>query len=104
MSLPTLTAEQRAAALDKARDSRRYRAAVLDELAAGQTSLAELLITADHDAVIAKTRVSQTLRRVRGLGPTKITRLMQQIGIPDGRRLGGLGQRQRDALLAAVER
>jgi predicted flap endonuclease-1-like 5' DNA nuclease len=102
MPLPTLTAEQSHAALETARASRRRRAAALDELASGQTSLAELLTTADTDAVIAKTRVSQTLRRVRGLGPTKATRLMETIGIPDGRRLGGLGERQREALLAAV--
>jgi predicted flap endonuclease-1-like 5' DNA nuclease len=104
MPLPTLTTAQRQSALDKARECRRHRAAALEELAAGQTSLAELLTAADHDTVIAKTRVAQTLRRIRGLGPTKTTRLMETIGIPESRRLGGLGERQRHQLLAAVDR
>jgi hypothetical protein len=103
MPLPTLTDQQRESALETARASRRHRAAALDELAAGQTSLAELLTAADHDTVIAKTRVAQTLRRIRALGPTKATRLMEQIGIPESRRLGGLGERQRHQLLAAVD-
>jgi hypothetical protein len=41
MPLPTLTAEQSNAALEKARQSRQHRAAALDELATGQTSLAD---------------------------------------------------------------
>jgi ribosomal protein S13 len=48
--------------------------------------------------------VAQTLRRVRGLGTTTAARVMEQVGIPESRRLGGLGARQRAALLAAIDR
>jgi predicted flap endonuclease-1-like 5' DNA nuclease len=104
MTVPMLTAEQRAAALDKARESRQRRAAALDELAHGNTTLAEFLTAAEEDAVLAKTKVTTTLRSVRGIGPTKADRLMRQVGIADSRRLAGLGQRQRRALLTALER
>jgi predicted flap endonuclease-1-like 5' DNA nuclease len=104
MTLPMLTAEQRAAALDKARESRQHRAAALDELAHGNTTLAEFLTAAEEDAVLAKTKVTTTLRNMRGIGPTRADRLMRQVGIADSRRLAGLGQRQRHALLTALER
>jgi hypothetical protein len=58
MALPTLTADQRAAALDKARESRQHRAAALDELAHGNTTLAEFLTAAEEDPVLAKPRVA----------------------------------------------
>jgi aldehyde:ferredoxin oxidoreductase len=104
MPLPTLTAEQRAAALEKARESRQQRAAALDELAHGRTTLAELLTAADTDAVLAKTKVTTTLRNIRGIGATKLDRVMRQIGIADSRRLGGLGERQRRELITACDR
>jgi hypothetical protein len=104
MPLPTLTAEQREAALDKARESRQRRAAALDELARGETTLAELLTAADEDPVLAKTKVTTTLRNVRGMGPTKAARLMRRVEIADSRRLAGLGERQRRELIAACDR
>jgi predicted flap endonuclease-1-like 5' DNA nuclease len=104
MPLPTLTAEQRDAALGKARESRQHRAAALDELARGQTTLAELLTAAEGDPVLAKTRVTTTLRSIRGIGPNKTDRLMRRVGIADSRRLAGLGQRQRRALITACDR
>jgi nitrate reductase beta subunit len=104
MPLPALTPEQRSAALDKARDSRQHRAAALDELAHGRTTLAELLTAADDDAVLGKTKVTTTLRNVRGIGATTAERLMRQVGIADSRRLGGLGERQRRELINACDR
>jgi predicted flap endonuclease-1-like 5' DNA nuclease len=104
MPLPTLTPEQRDAALDKARESRQRRAAALDELAHGRTNLAEFLTAADGDPVLAKTKVTTTLRNVRGIGPNKTSQLMRRVGIADSRRLAGLGERQRRELIAACDR
>jgi ribosomal protein S13 len=53
--------------------------------------------------VLAKTKVTTTLRNMRGIGPNKTDRLMWQIGIADSRRLAGLGPRQRQALLEALD-
>jgi predicted flap endonuclease-1-like 5' DNA nuclease len=103
MPLPTLTAEQRAAALDKARESRQHRAAALDALAHGRTTLAELLTAADDDPVLAKTKVTTTLRNIRGIGAAKLDRVMRQVGIADSRRLAGLGERQRRELITACD-
>jgi hypothetical protein len=75
MALPTLSPEQRRAALDKAGASRRHRAETLARLQAGEITFAELLDRAGDDVVLGKTKVSRALR---------------------------LGARQRQALIAAL--
>lgn len=98
---PTLTPEQRQAALAKAAEARRVRAEVKDRLKIGSISFAELLKTADSDELIAGIKVLAVLESLPGVGKVKARRTMDEVGIADTRRLRGLGEQQRKALLAA---
>lgn len=99
MALPTLTSEDRKAALHKAGENRKERAELLAALKTGELDLAAFL--ARDDAVVAKTPVRRVVESMPGIGQTKAAKLMADIGIADNRRVRGLGGRQRAALLAA---
>ncbi|MDA8284377.1 MAG: integration host factor, actinobacterial type [Actinomycetota bacterium] len=101
---PSLTPEQRTAALEKAAQARKARAELKDHLKSGRTSLKDLLAKADGDETIGKMKVLAVLESLPGTGKVKARRLMEQVGISETRRLQGLGAKQRDALLEAVER
>ncbi|GIH90571.1 integration host factor, actinobacterial type [Planobispora siamensis] len=100
MALPTLTPEQRQAALAKAAETRTARAKLLADVRSGQISLKELL---DRDDDIAKRiKVSQALRALPGVGSVKAAQLMKRADVDEARRLGGLGAQQRRKLIEAV--
>lgn len=99
MPLPELDPEARAAALDKARRSRQVRAELKQMLKSGEVTLAEVLARADDADAIGKMRVVDVLAALPAIGKVKAARLMDEIGIADGRRVQGLGHRQREALL-----
>lgn len=98
---PSLSPEQRQAALDKAAAARRIRAELKDKLKMGSTSLPELFDMADGDEMVGKMKVLVVLESLPGLGKVKARRLMEEIGISETRRLRGLGAQQREALLRA---
>ncbi|GAA5065813.1 putative flap endonuclease-1-like 5' DNA nuclease [Thermocatellispora tengchongensis] len=100
MALPTLTPEQRQAALEKAAEARAARAALLAKIKSGELSFSDLL--ARDDEITKKTKVSQALRAVKGVGPAKATALMEQAGVDANRRIGGLGAQQRRKLVDAL--
>lgn len=99
MGPPKLTAEQRAAALEKAAQARRIRAEMKQLLKTGSISFAGLLQRAADDELIAGMKVSAMLAAMPGTGKIKAKRLMESMGIADNRRIRGLGERQRAALL-----
>jgi len=99
VALPTLTPEQRNAALRKAAEARRERAAVKNRLKYAQGSLAEVIEAGRTNEVIGKMRVSALLESLPGVGPIKAAHLMKEIGISETRRVRGLGQHQVAALL-----
>ncbi|HEX9643578.1 MAG TPA: integration host factor, actinobacterial type [Acidimicrobiia bacterium] len=99
MAPPELTPEQRKAALQKAAEARRARAELKELLRTGSLSLAEVLDRAESDEIVAGTKVSAVLMSMPGLGKVKAKRLMEANGIAENRRIRGLGQRQRAALL-----
>ena len=101
MPLPTLTPEQRAAALAKATEARQARSALLAEVKSGALTLEQILDRAD-DEVVKKTRVQQVLRALPGYGAAKVTALMTASGVDEKRRVGGLTSAQRAKLLEAV--
>lgn len=100
MALPTLTPEQRAAALAKAQAARKERSELLAAVKAGSVSVSTLL--ARSDDITKKTKVAQVLRALPGYGPAKAAALMEEAGIDENRRVGGLGDQQRRKLLEAV--
>jgi|SRR5215472_7826561 len=98
MALPTLTPQQRQAALAKAQQSRAARSALLAGLKAGTLTLADVLSRDDDTA--RRTRIAQVIRALPGVGPARAAAVMERAGIPADRRVGGLGARQREQLLA----
>jgi hypothetical protein len=98
---PSLTPEQRQAALAKAAEARRARAEIKERLKMGSITLAELLEQADADDMVAGIKVLAVLESLPGVGKVKARRTMDEVGIADTRRLRGLGDQQRKALLAA---
>ncbi len=99
MALPELTEEQRAAALEKAAAARRARAELKERLKRGGTSLSEVLEQADSDEVLGKMTVSALLEAMPGVGKVRAQQIMERLEIAPSRRLRGLGERQRKALL-----
>ncbi len=87
-------------ALAKAAEARRARSEMLAELKSGQTSLAVVLDRTDE--IAKKTKVTQLLKALPGVGSVKAATLMEQAGVDDKRRVGGLGEQQRRKLLEAV--
>jgi hypothetical protein len=101
---PSLTPEQRQAALAKAAEARRARAELKEKLKMGSLTLDELFNKSSGDDVIAKMKVVSVLESLPGVGKVKARRLMEDNGIPDSRRVQGLGANQREALLQGTRR
>ena len=98
---PSLSPEQRAAALEKAAAARKFRSELKERLKMGSLSLDELLRMSDGDETVGKTKVLAVLEALPGVGKVKARRTMEEIGIAETRRLRGLGDTQRAKLLDA---
>jgi hypothetical protein len=99
MPLPTLNEEQRREALAKAAEARRKRAELKGELKAGKRSLKDILETSG-DNTVGKMKVTTVLESLPGVGKVKARKLMEQLDISATRRVRGLGNKQKSALLA----
>lgn len=97
MALPTLTPEQRAENLAKAAAARHARAEVMAKVKDGTMSLDEVL--ASEDECCRRIPVKTLLKALPGIGNVKAAKLMDELGIPEKRRVAGLGSRQREGLL-----
>lgn len=95
--LPTLSAEERRRALDKAAEVRHRRSELRKKITAGDITIKEALESSD--TLITHMRVSSFLRALPGVGVVKTREAMDEIGIAETRRVGGLGARQRRALI-----
>ncbi len=98
---PTLSPEQRQAALEKAAKARRERAELKERLKMGSLNLRELLDQADGDDIVGKMKVVAVLESLPGVGKVKARRTMEEVGISETRRVRGLGAQQRESLLKA---
>jgi len=99
MAVPESTPEQRAAALEKAAAARRVRAELKALLKTGSLTLPKLFQRADEDELVAGMKVYSLVASLPGVGKVKAGRIMKEIGIADNRRIRGLNDRQRQALL-----
>lgn len=100
MNPPLLTSEQRRAAQDRAIAARRVRSEVRTALKSRSTSLREVMDRASTDDAIGRMKVVDVLEALPAIGPTKADRIMKRLGIAMSRRLRGLGEHQRERLLA----
>ena len=98
MALPTLTPEQRAAALEKAAKARKDRAEVKNNLKRGAITLPAVLKQGQSDDTVGKMKVSALLEAMPGVGKVRARQIMERLGIAESRRVRGLGANQRTAL------
>ncbi|MCY3967929.1 MAG: integration host factor, actinobacterial type [bacterium] len=96
---PPLTDEQRKAALAKASEVRRVRAELKAKLKMRTITLPEVFAMAKSDEIVAGTKILAVLESLPGMGKVRARRMMEEIGISESRRIRGLGQQQRTALL-----
>lgn len=99
MALPQLTDAQRKAALEKAAAARRARAELKEKIKKGQVSMSEVLRKAASDEIIGKMKVTALLESQPKVGKVKAQEIMNDLEIAPTRRIRGLGERQRKALL-----
>ena len=99
MALPSLTPEQRAAALEKAAAARKARAELKVRLKSSGARLDEVLADGAQDEVIGKMKVVAVLEAMPGVGKVRAQRIMERLEISPSRRVRGLGAKQREALV-----
>ena len=100
MALPTLTDEQRKAALEKAAQARHARAELREKVKTGKVSLKEVLDSTDP--IAERMKVSALIESLPGYGKAKAAKIMDELGISATRRVKGHGARQREQLLEAL--
>ncbi len=103
MPLPKMTDEQRAEALKKAAETRAKRAEYKEKIKAGKLT-AKKAFTKLDDPALGKMRVKQFIAAFPGFGKVTTEKLMAEIGIDESRRLTGLGDRQKAALIEALDK
>jgi len=90
----------RAAASRAAVAARRARAAVKTAIESGQRSALDVAETAWRDGASAEAslRITDLLTSIAGIGRVRAERFLQDLGISERKRVGGLGARQRPRL------
>jgi len=83
VTIPPLSDDQRQQARNAATEARRRRADIKQSLRSGERTLSEVLELAEHDDVIAHTKVMERLdiaanRRLRGLGKHQVAALIAE--------------------------
>ena len=96
---PALTPEERSAALEKAKVSRKRRAQVKNQVKSGELSMAEVLDLAKSDEIVAKMRVLELLESKSGVGKVRGAALLDKLKISRTRRIQGLGRLQAEEIL-----
>lgn len=92
--LPPLTPEERAEALRKAAESRQRRAELKNRLKYSQVKLSDVLELAKNDEAVGKLRVLALLESLPGVGKVRARSIIAEIGISEARRVRGLGPNQ----------
>lgn len=104
MALKDLSPQERAAARSKALEARSARADLKERFRQETVGLREVFTAADQDPAIARMRTVDLLETLHGVGEVRAAAIMQACEISPSRRLGGLGRRQREALIAYIGR
>ena len=102
MAIPQLTPEQRKEALKKAQIARTKRAQVKADLKDGKTTVKKVLSKGTSDEIIGRMKVIDLISALPGYGKAKALKVMKECKIADSRRIKGLGDVQRENLLAKL--
>ena len=94
MALPPLTPEQRAKALEKAAEARAVRAEVKNRLKYSGGKLSEVIAEGQQNDAIGKLKVLALLESLPGVGKVTARSVMTEVGISESRRVRGLGPQQ----------
>lgn len=97
--LPKLTDEQRRENLKKATEARTRQKEVKDKLKDGSLKVSDVLSM--EDDFIGRMKVASLLKAIPGVGAAKAEAFMETHKISKARRIGGLGSRQKAALVEA---
>jgi len=95
---PQLTAEERARALAKAKESRQIRASVKARVKSGELSITDVVTMSKDDEAIAKMRVLELVESMNGVGKIRGKSILERLGISLTRRIQGLGRHQLESL------
>lgn len=102
--IPELTQEQRQANLEKAMQMRKERAEIRAKIADGTLKARDVIGLAAVDDKGAKgMRVKQMISAFPGYGFKKTQQLMRDLHIAESKRVGGLGVKQAQALIAKLD-
>lgn len=99
---PARSLEQRREALRKGNRIRGWRAELKRQIAAGEASLPELILNPPADLETAKVR--ELLMAVPKVGPVKADAMLRSVRTIATKTFGGLTPRQREELVAELER
>jgi len=94
VALPPLTPEQRAKALEKAAEARAARAEVKNRLKYSGGKLSEVIAEGQKNDAIGKLKVLALLESLPGVGKVTARTVMTEVGISESRRVRGLGPQQ----------
>jgi hypothetical protein len=99
--LKVLTPEDRRRNTAKSIEMRREWASVKEQIRSGELSLESLFLRAMENDTLGRMRVGALVRSWPTVGPARAEKIMAEARVAPGRRLRGLGSRQRDALIRA---
>jgi hypothetical protein len=102
VSVPVRSEAQRADALAVALAARQERARLRSALKSREVTATDVIEGAPGNPLWAGVRVSWLLECVPGIGSVRAERIMAALRIAPSRRIQGLGDRQRAALLAEL--
>ena len=88
---PRLDAAQRQLALERAKQARRSRADVKEQIRSGKLKVLQVIELASTNEAIAKMRVSELLESIPGIGKVRATSILNRLDISGSRRIQGLG-------------
>lgn len=98
MALRELSKEERDTARKKALAARIERAELKQSFGGGKTTFAEVLKKAGSSEAVARLKTIELLESLPGVGRVTAGKVLEDLGISENRRIGGLGVKQRAAL------
>jgi guanylate kinase len=88
---PKLSAAERTAALDAAKQARRSRAAVKEQIRTGELKVLQVIELASTNTAIGRMKISELIEAVPGMGEVRVKAILERLEISPSRRIQGLG-------------
>lgn len=98
---PILSIDERRAALAKAAESRKIRAAFKTEIKSGKRHWLDAFNSSDE--AIKKMRIKELLQSLPGFGEIRAITILDRAGISHARRIQGIGKSQYESLLRLLK-